>query len=200
MLLKNYYTALTASFIGGSGLISGEEDTANSPRYSKNILGNTVACQLLGNLYGATFTKNSPDDIYYGAIAPTGGGTSSYENPTCIWFGKNTTEPSFTDFAPQADYKVALGKTLTSSTLTYDANTKTYTRIYKYTLTNNSDYDLEINEILLGGSFGLTNGKSSEGACAFTRDILGENSFTILSKESVKFELTIKYTIAEPLQ
>ena len=34
----------------------------------------------------------------------------------------------------------------------------------------------------------------------YTRDLLGENSFVFNAKESVDFELTIKYTIAEPLQ
>ena len=77
----------------------------------------------------------------------------------------------------------------TSNTTTYNDNTKTYTNVRMFTITNDSSNILPVNEILIG-----TRG------IAYIRELLGDNSFTIGAKESVKFELTIKYTVAEPLQ
>lgn len=200
LLLKNYYTALTATMFRYYQLIDGENDITLSPRYSITIDGNYAQCSLFGNLYAKNFLQDYIDYFAYGKQAYTGGGTSSGENPSIVWFGSGTNEPLFTDYAPTADIKISLTKTNKSISRRYDANTKTFIVTTLYVLTNNSSNNLPINEILIGGAYGIEVRPSTPNSCAFIREVLGENSFVLEAGESVNFELTIKYTIAEPLQ
>lgn len=200
MLLRNYYSSLTYSSIGNSNVT---EDVANnlSPRYSRSISGNYIL-NPIGNYYAGIIL---PSDISrvptfdYGANDYIGG-TSSSDYKRRIWFGSNTTPPTFDDYAPTGEHKVYLESTRTSYQTSYNKTTHTYTSVETFTLTNNSGYILEVNEILMGATSSIDYSGSNRGSCAYTRDLLGENSFSIGAKESVKFELTIKYTIAEPLQ
>ena len=200
MLLRNYYTALTANMFHFNSLIDGENEVTQSPRYSLNINGEYVQCSLFGNLYAENFLNNYIDNFCYGRQTYTGGGTSSGENPSIVWFGSGTNEPTFTDFAPTANFIRVIVKTNKSITRTYNPITKTYTVTSLYVLTNSGSDDMAINEILIGGAYGIERRPSTPNSCAFIRDVLGENSFILEAGESVNFELTIKYTIAEPLQ
>lgn len=178
LLLRNYYSALTFSSIGDNNVT---EDVAQnlSPRYSRAITGAYQKSE-----FAPYFIKsNQTFRFVYGVTGGAG---------PLIWFGKNTAPVTFEDYAPVGDYVVSLSSNKTRSNTTYDDSTKTYTYVSEYTLTNNSSNELPVNEILIG------NGDS--GFVAYIRELLGENSFTIGANESVKFELTIKYTIAEPLQ
>ena len=200
MLLRDYYSSLTYSSIGNSNVT---EDVAHdlSPRYSRSISGNYIL-NPLGNSYVGDIL---PSDIGreptfdYGAKDYVGG-TSSSKYARRIWFGSNTTSPTFNDYAPTGEHIVSLGSTRTSYQTSYDETTHTYTSVETFTLTNNSNYILEVNEILMGATTSIDYSGNNRGSCAYTRDLLGENSFSIGAKESVKFELTIKYTIAEPLK
>ena len=183
-----------------TGLIDGENEVTESPRYSLNIKGEYVQCSLFGNLYAANFLNGYIESFSYGRTASYGGGTSSGENPSLVWFGSGTNEPVFTDFAPTANFEQYITKTNKSITRTYDPVTKTYTVTSLYVLTNPGTKDMAINEILIGGAYGIEYRPSLPNCCAFIREVLGENSFILEAKESVNFELTIKYTIAEPLQ
>lgn len=200
MLLRNYYSTLTYSSVGNLNVT---EDVAQnlSPRYSRNIAGDYIL-NPIGNTYvGEVMPSNASrlPTFDYGANNYTGGsGSSNYDRR--IWFGSNTSEPTFNDYAPVSEHTVTLASTRTSYRTTYDEATHTYTSIEAYTLTNNSNYSLEVNEILIGATTSTDYYGVNKGSCAYTRDLLRENSFTIGAKESVKFELTIKYTIAEPLQ
>lgn len=181
-------------------LIDGENDITLSPRYSITIDGNYVQCSLFGNLFASNFLNGYIDNFAYGRQTYNGGGISTGQNPSIVWFGSGTNEPSFTDYAPTANFKASITKTNKSLTRVYDANTKTFTVTSLYVLTNNSNNDLPINEILIGGAYGIENRPSTPNSCAFIREILKENSFILEAGESVNFELSIKYTIAEPLQ
>lgn len=200
LLLKNYYTALTATMFNFNALIDGENEVTESPRYSLNINGEYVQCSLFGNLYAANFLNGYIDKFCYGRETYYGGGTSPGNNPSIVWFGSGTNDPSFTDFAPTTNFKQSIIKTNKSLRRTYDPITKTYTITSLYVLTNSGSNNMVINEILIGGAYGIENRPSSANCCAFIRDVLGENSFVLEVGESVNFELTIKYTIAEPLQ
>ena len=181
MLLRNYYTGLTASAIGTNNIT--EDVSQNlSPRYSRTTNGNYALAFFTSN-----FIQTNQEFKFIYGIVPT-------PYSFTIWFGKNTSAVNFNDYAPIADYNVILTSSETKNSTTYDDNLKTYTNVREYTLTNNSDNDLIVNEILIGGSNNVPYGT------AYLRELMGDNSFTISAKESVKFELTIKYTIAEPLQ
>ena len=176
MLLRNYYSSLTYSAIGNNNVT---EDVSHelSPRYSRNIAGTYVL-----EYFNGTFI--SSDNTFLFAY-----GTYNITSKSCIWFGKNTAPVTFNDYAAVGDYSMQLTAVATSNTTTYNDNTKTYTNVRMFTITNNSSNILPVNEILIGTT-----------KIAYIRELLGENSFTIGANESVKFELTIKYTVAEPLQ
>lgn len=191
MLLKNYYTCLTGAAIGTYNVT---EDVSSdlSPRYSRLRSG---AYQIItGNLLYSAISSNAVTSrkFFYGAYNSF---TNSDRACSVIGFGNNTEDVTFNDYTPTGDVSVSLVSTFKSASTTYDNNTKTYTHTSLYTLTNNSNYALPINEIMLGFYTDV-----SDYLVYFTRDLLGNNSFTIESKESVNFELSIKYTIAEPLQ
>ena len=176
MLLRNYYSSLTRTSIGYTNIT---EDVSHelSPRYSRNISGNYVL-----EFFQPSFISSENTFLF-------GYGARDVNGLSCIWFGKNTAPVTFNDYAAVGDYRITLGAVETSNTTTYNDNTKTYTNVRMFTITNTSSNILPVNEILIG-----------TGTIAYIRELLGENSFTIGAKESVKFELTIKYTIAEPLQ
>ena len=200
MLLRNYYSSLTYSSIGKSNVT---EDVAKnlSPRYSRSIAGNYILNPIGNNYVGVILPSNIEREptFDYGANDYIGG-SSSYKYARRIWFGNNTASPTFNDYAPTSERIVTLGSTRTSYQTSYDETTHTYTSVETFTLTNNSNYILEVNEILMGATTSTDDSGNNRGSCAYTRDLLGENSFSIGAQESVKFELTIKYTIAEPLQ
>jgi hypothetical protein len=185
LLLRNYYSSLTYSAIGKNNVI---EDVSPelSPRYSRRINGDYVLApfpqSILNTIYPCDFAYGSRTQSYYRFIG----------------FGNNTKAVTFNDYAPTS---LVGDTTITSvratSNTTYDETSKTYTLVETYTLTNQTSKQLEVNEILLGGRGDSGN---EQGYIYITRDLLGDNSFTIGANESVKFELTIKYTIAEPLQ
>lgn len=178
MLLRNYYSTLTASTIGNTNVT---EDVTHelSPRYSRLATGSYAIKDF------------RPEFFKYGAFVFTYGNMIYNGSAPCIGFGNNTANPTFNDYAPTGNVKTTLNNVRAEYNTIYDDATKTYIFTGKYTLTNPTDNMLEINEIMLGyGDIG----------CYYTRDTLGDNSFTIGGKESVKFEITIKYTIAEPLQ
>ena len=185
LLLRNYYSSLTYSAIGKDNVI---EDVSQelSPRYSRTISGSYKLVPFpLGVL-----NSQYPCDFAYGPY------TQSYTR--AIGFGNNTKEVTFNDYAPTSLVEnTRITAVRTNFKTTYDEATKTYTLVEIYTLSNQLSTPLEVNEIFLGGrgEFG-----GDLGFVYITRDLLGDNSFTIGDKESVKFELTIKYTIAEPLQ
>ena len=185
MLLRNYYSSLTYSAIGNSNVI---EDVSQelSPRYSRTINGKYALVpfprDVINSLYACDFAYGPVNQSYYRFVG----------------FGNNTNAVTFNDYAPTSLVGGARITAVRSSyNTTYDETSKTYTTVELYTLTNQSSIPLEVNEILLGGKGEFRN---EVGACYITRDLLGDNSFTIGANESVKFELTIKYTIAEPLQ
>ena len=177
MLLRNYYSSLTGSAIGDTKVT--EDVSQNlSPRYSRNIYGQYT----IGSFTPSFINSGVGYSICYGAKIPSGAFS--------IWFGKNTAPVSFDDYAPVSNYtSLQLTAVETSTNTIYDSNSKTYTTVKMYTITNPSDNELPVNEILIGND-----------RTAYLREVLNENSFIIGAKESVKFELTIKYTIAEPLQ
>lgn len=185
LLLRNYYSSLTYSAIGKTNVI---EDVSQelSPRYSRAINGNYALVPfpqgILNSLYPCDFAYGSYNQSYTRAIG----------------FGNNTNGVTFNDYAPTSSVgNTAITAVRTNYNTTYDETTKTYTLVETYTLTNQLSTPLEVNEIFLGGKGDFA---SDLGFVYITRDLLGDNSFTIGDKESVKFELTIKYTIAEPLQ
>ena len=186
MLLRNYYTSLTRSSVGTSNVT---EDVSKelSPRYSRTITG---AYKTLPFIPEFISTEVIPA-FKYGAWH-----TSSQTNRRLIYFGNNTANVTFNDYAPTGEYVAEIDSVRKTATTTYDENTKTYTSVETFTLTNNNNYNLPINEILLA----VTPPSGAYAQYAYVRELLGENSFTLNSKESVNFELTIKYTIAEPLQ
>ena len=178
MLLRNYYSSLTYSAIGNTNIT--EDVTPElSPRFSRTYNGNYVLMDFIPSI----FSSNTTCAFSFGA-------NMNKNAQCCIGFGDNTTEVTFNDYSPTGKYTPISSVQKTSET-TYDNNTKTYTRIVKFTLTNPSSNTLNINEIMIGAA-GTT--------VYYTRDLLGENSFVFNANESVDFELTIKYTIAEPLQ
>ena len=186
MLLRNYYTSLTRSAVGASYV---NEDVTQelSPRYSRTITGAYKT-----SLFVPDFISTDTIPAFkYGAWY-----TSNQTNTRLIYFGNNTANVTFNDYAPTGEHVAEINSVRKTATTTYDENTKTYTSIETFTLTNNTNYDLPINEILLA----VNAYSGSYAQYAYVRELLGENSFTLNSKESVNFELTIKYTIAEPLQ
>ena len=188
MLLRNYYSSLTFSAIGNTNIT---EDVATdlSPRYSRSLSGDYS----LADFPAYINDLSSPIDFYYG--------TSQISKVRCIWFGSGTAEPTFNDYAPTSSVGAySITSTRTSYASTYDDNTKTYTSVELYTLTNNTSNALEINELLYGGTGRAKSNGSFNYPIAIIRILLGENSFTLEAGESVKFELTVKYTIAQPLQ
>lgn len=188
MLLRNYYSSLTYSAIGDSNVT---EDVAHelSPRYSRLPSGSYALVAFPNALLNASY----PATFFYGA-------SPNISGARCIGFGSNETPPSFNDYAPSVSsgLTMQLNSTRVSSKIIYDDITKTYTLTELYTLTNTTKNNLVINEILLGGLGSIIGTTSIQ--LYVTRDLLGNNSFTISGNESVKFELTVKYTIAEPLQ
>lgn len=185
MLLRNYYSSLTYSAIGKSNVI---EDVSPelSPRYSRAINGNYILVPFpqaaINSQYVCDFAYGSVNQSYYRFVG----------------FGNNTNAVTFNDYAPTSLVgNTSIRTVRTSYKTTYDETSKTYTLVELYTLTNPLSTALEVNEILVGGRGSIGD---ETGACYITRDLLGDNSFTIGANESVKFELTIKYTIAEPLQ
>lgn len=183
LLLKNYYTSLTLSAVGNANVT---EDVSQevSPRYSRLANGNYSLANFKPYVFSANYL---PEFIYYGTVYSTASGQRA------IWFGNGTAPVTFNDYAPTATLFQRLTFTRASYNVVYDETTKTYTSTEIYTITNPSDANLKITEILLGApeaNYGI----------AYIRELLGENSFTLGARESVKFELTIKYTIAEPLQ
>lgn len=185
LLLRNYYSSLTYSAIGKTNVI---EDVSQelSPRYSRDVNGNYV----LSPFPQAVLNSAFPCEFAYGSYF-----ISAYR---FIGFGNNTNAVTFNDYGPTSLVgKTPITAVRTSYNTTYDETSKTYTLVEIYTLTNRLSTPLEVNEILLGGRGSIGN---ENGEIYITRDLLGDNSFTIGANESVKFELTIKYTIAEPLQ
>ena len=179
MLLRNYYTGLTNAAIGNKNITEDVSQTL-SPRYSRNIAGDYVLAGFTSNFISSEY------NFYFSY-----GATMNRDGVKAIGFGNNTTPPTFNDYIPTGNTATKLTAVKKTDNTVYDDNTKTYTNTSNYTLTNNTENDLEINEIMLG---------SSGTACYYTRDLLGENSFIIGANDSVNFEITIKYTIAEPLQ
>ena len=188
MLLRNYYSSLTYSAIGNTDVT---EDVSHdlSPRYSRLPHGSYSLVAFPNALLNAEYQAF----FYYGGVNVTSG-------VRCVGFGSNETPPTFNDYAPSVSSGLTtrLTSVRTSSKTVYDDISKTYTFTEIYTLTNPTSNDLPINEILLGGLGSISTTASNQ--LFVTRDLLGDNSFTILGNESVKFELTVKYTIAEPLQ
>ena len=178
MLLRNYYSTLTASTIGNRNVT---EDVAQelSPRYSRLVNGSYAIKDF------------RPEFFKFGSFGFTYGNMIFDGDTPVIGFGNNTANPTFNDYTPTGNVKTTLNGVRADFKTIYDDATKTYIFTGNYTLTNPTDNVLEINEIMLG--YGNIE-------CYYTRDTLGDNSFTIGAKESVKFEITIKYTIAEPLQ
>lgn len=188
MLLRNYYSLMTYAAIAGTNEAEGVTEDL-SPTYSRRTDGTYFRYSLPSFI---PFKENSSTKFFYGR--------SVYQQGSflrIIWFGNNTTEPNFNDYAPQSDYNEYIDSSRTSYNLTYDDVTKTYTSVELFTLINSSSNDLPINEIMIGFCYG-TDPRST--SFAISRDILGNNSFVLEAGESVKFELTIKYTIAEPLR
>lgn len=178
LLLRNYYSSLTYECVGDSNVT--EDVTPElSPRYSRKYDGDYALTGYRGNI----FSSSTIYSFGFGNLMNTQG-------VCCIGFGDNTAEVTFNDYVPTGKYQ-PITSTKKSNETTYDSNTKTYTTIVKFTLTNPSSNILNINEIMLG---------SASTYVYYTRDLLGENSFVLNANESVDFELTIKYTIAEPLQ
>lgn len=184
MLLRNYYTGLTNSAIGNYN-VTEDVSPEISPRFSRNITGNYERADFLPKV----FNLDNTSSICYGA-------TSSSIYGRQIWFGNNTSPVTFYDYAPTGENPTVFSSTRTEATTTYDEATKTYTSVELYTITNGTTNTYPINEICLGGAYSQTSGKR----VIYLRELLGENSFVLGPSESVKFELTIKYTIAEPLQ
>lgn len=188
MLLRNYYSSLTYSAIGNTNVT---EDVARelSPRYSRLPTGTYALVAFPNALLNASY----PATFFYGV-------STNISGARCIGFGSNETPTTFNDYAPvvTSGLSMPLSSTRVSSEIIYDDITKTYTLTELYTLTNTTNKNLVINEILLGGLGGIISTTSTQ--LYVTRDLLGNNSFTISGNESVKFELTVKYTIAEPLQ
>lgn len=186
MLLRNYYTSLTRSAVGTSHVT---EDVTQeiSPRYSRSIRGEYKTPIFIPNFISTDETPSFKYGAWY---------TFSSTNTRLIYFGDNTANVTFNDYAPTGEHDVEINAIRKSATTTYDKNTKIYTNVETFTLTNNSNYDLPINEILLA----VSSYSGEYAQYAYVRELLGENSFTLNSKESINFELTIKYTIAEPLQ
>ena len=178
MLLRNYYSSLTYSAVGNNKVT---EDVAVelSPRYSRQYDGNYKLAYYASEI----FSSDTSYAFGFGNNINTQGSCS-------IGFGDNTTEVTFNDYSPTGTYQ-AITSVLKSTETTYNDNTKTYTKIAKFTLSNPYSTILNINEIMIG---------SGNTKVYYTRDLLGENSFVLNAKESVDFELTINYTIAEPLQ
>ena len=177
MLLRNYYSSLTYSAIGNTNIT--EEVTPElSPRYSRT---NNGSYRLVSFPVNVTDTSRAFGFSYGNTI------TGDYRT---IGLGNNETAVSFYDYTPHGT-ATSIASTRKSFSTVYDENTKTYTITELYVITNTSSNDLIINEIMLG---------SGNNYMYITRDLLGENSFTLNANESVNFEITIKYTIAEPLQ
>lgn len=176
LLLRNYYSSLTFSAIGDSNIT--EEVTPElSPRYSRTTNGSYGLVD-----FPSTFINTrTPFVFYYGS--------SLSLSVRTIGFGNNDTPVSFYDYIPQGTATTLVSTRKSYSTI-YDQNTKTYTITELYVITNTSSNDLIINEIMIGSGDNIY----------ITRDLLGENSFTLNGNESVNFEITIKYTIAEPLK
>lgn len=170
-----------------------------SPSYSRLING-TYARKTLPSITPFALSSLSGNDGYKSAIGY--GANSIYSTSTTpdilIYLGKSNNEPTFGDYAPATDVNVRLAYQFKKRSASYDTTTKTYTNTVEVTLTNNSENILEVNEILL--AYATSSSNISSNAVCVSRDILGENAFTIGANESVGFELTIKYTIAEPLQ
>ena len=186
MLLRNYYTSLTRSTVGTSNV---NEDVSQelSPRYSRSITGAYNTPPFIPDFINTSYEPSFNYGAWY-SVTPT--------NSRLIYFGDNTANVTFNDYAPTGEHTVEINSVRKSAITTYDENTKTYTSVETFTLTNNSKYDLPINEILLA----ISSSSGGNAQYAYVRELLGGNSFTLNSKESVNFELTIKYTIAEPLQ
>ena len=188
MLLRNYYSSLTYSCIGDTN-VTEDVSTDLSPRYSRIMDGNYRLVNFPSYINDIHTACEFIYGTYYGGY------------PRRVWFGENTAEPTFNDYAPVSSVSyVQLNATRTSYNTTYDENTKTYTTVEMYTLTNNSSHTLNINEILYGGAGRNQQDGSFNYSIPIVREVLGDNSFTLQARESVKFELTIKYTIAEPLR
>lgn len=178
MLLRNYYSGLTYSAIGNTNIT--EDVTPElSPRYSRKYNGDYELVYYASEIFssGTSYAFSFGNNI-------------NKQGSCAIGFGDNTTEVTFNDYSPTGQYQ-PITSVLKSTKTTYNNNTKTYTKIAKFTLTNPYGTTLNINEIMLGSGNALV---------YYTRDLLGENSFVLNAKESVDFELTINYTIAEPLQ
>ena len=191
LLLKNYYTALTAQSVAVQGTQIEGETADNNPRISTAINGDKAYNVLLTNDTIGLFPKY----FFYGAINNSSTGGNSGAGHHC-WFGSSTAEVKFSDYAPVSNIgNYNLVGTKKSTTISYDETTKTYTMNGLYTITNNNNVELPINEICLGYTIAYLSN-----SFIITRDLLGENSFILGAKESVNFEITIKYTIAQPLQ
>ena len=187
MLLRNYYTSLTRTAVGIYN-VTEDVSQALSPRYSRAITGAYKTPLFIPEFISTEYEPSFKYGAWY---------TLSQTNTRLIYFGDNTANVTFNDYAPTGEHTVQINSVRKQAITTYDENTKTYTSVETFTLTNNANYDLPINEILLA----VNSPSSGEYAqYAYVRELLGENSFTLNSKESVNFELTIKYTIAEPLQ
>ena len=192
MLLKNYYTCSTATEVSTTdSLIYNEESKELSPRFSKSIVGDLHAV----NKYAMPL--RGIDFFHYGKYNRSQNSSGNGNAGSGCWFGNSTIEPTFDDYTVSGDYSTPLTKVYKGLEGSYDGSTKTYTVVASYTLTNPTSNQLVINEIALGftPSYG-----SGVGSYLITRDLLGSEAFTIEANESVNFELTIKYTIAEPLR
>ena len=180
MLLRNYYAGMTYNSVGNSN-VTEDVSPELSPRYSRLFNGNYDLMPFYSNAFNPSYEA----PIAYGKY-------TGYQEPRVIWLGSGETETNFNDYTITGN-SVALRATHTKTVTTYDATTHTYTSVEEYTITNPSTTDLPVNEIGIGGSNGNR-------AVIYFRELLLENAFIISANESVKFELTTKYTIAEPLQ
>lgn len=192
MLLKNYYTSLCAKDTSTTdAVMTGETDINTSPRFSTSLNGQKHAVPQYSFPFNGSFV------FYYGNYNVSQSSSGNIDAGNKCWFGNSNVAPSFEDYSVNADTTLKLTSTYKSVDTSYNESTKTYTRTWKYVLYNGSSNALDIKEIYLGFTPSYGNGV---GSYLVTHDLLGENEFTIEAGESVNFELTILYTIAQALQ
>lgn len=198
MLLRNYYANLVGMSIPTENITDVSSEL--SPRYARDMT-NTYFYMTYPTTQSLQYLSTSNMRFVYGNLSSSYSTPSGYTNLPMpfIAFGKGTNEPTFNDYSVLTDYSspVFIANVFKNISTTYNENTKTYTTIANWTFTNKSSNNLEINEICLGVSNPYQSGTYRH--MIYTRDLLVE-SFTLEAGESANFELTIKYTIPEPLQ
>ena len=198
MLLRNYYANLVGMSIPSGNITDVSSEL--SPRYARDM-ANVYFYMANPTTQSLQYLSTGNMRFVYGNLSSAYSTPSGYQNLPMpfIAFGKGTNEPTFNDYSVSTDYSspVFIVNVFKNINTTYNENTKTYTTIANWTFTNKSTNNLEINEICLGVS--NPHQSSTYRHMIYTRDLLTE-SFTLEAGESANFELTIKYTIPEPLQ